>query len=323
MKTGGGATPPADDTRLLALEQVVKELKNQAQRSGVTVGGFSFDSSEDVRAWMAKFGLENLAHLFVDPLSLLALSDSYSVTEDAASAARVLSAKMGETPEITKYRASFLVEIPPILGKKVSASSITTDKQLAAIPKHTDWNTGTGSDGVSDRMSRLLDMGENTCGYEINGKLAGPPNELATKLLSLSRTYWDKVSSWMTLYHSEVGNRSHATKEECWLLVTSCVRTILSEAHMARLPGRNGSPHDMLWGTLQAHAFFASLTAGKIQGHPKVSVILQGHVVDHSTPIALHRALAAQVSELAKSLGAAKGAADRAAAARAKNQANN
>ena len=126
----------------------------------------------------------------------------------------------------------------------------------------------------------------------------------------------------MTLYHSEVGVRSHATKDECWLLVTSCVRTILSEAHMARLPGRNGSPHDMLWGTLQAHAFFISLTAGKIQGHPKVAVILQGHVVDHSTPIALHRALATQVAELAKSVGSVKGNADRAAAARAKQPGN-
>ena len=325
LAMGADSIPsPANEARLAALEQMVKELKNQAQRSGVSIRGFSFDSSEDVRAWMTKHGVEHLVHLFVDPLSLMALSDSYSVTEDAASAARVMSAKMGETPEITKYRASFLVEIPTILGKnRVSSSSIATDKQLAAIPKHTDWNTGTGSDGVADRMARLLDMGETTCGYEIDGKLAGPPHALATKLLTSARNYREKVSSWMTLYHSEVGNRSHATKEECWLLVTSCVRTILSEAHIARLPGRNSSPHDMLWGTLQAHAFFMSLTSGKIQGHPKVSVILQGHVVDHSTPIALYRALEAKVTELSKAVGAAKGNADRAAAARAKNQANN
>ena len=51
-----------------------------------------------------------------------------------------------------KYHASFLVEIPPILGKKVNTSSITTEKQLAAIPKHTDWNTSSGSDGVADRV---------------------------------------------------------------------------------------------------------------------------------------------------------------------------
>lgn len=320
---GGSSIPSVvDDARFTALEKAVKELRNQAQRSGISIMGFSFDSSEDVRVWMAKYGLERLAHLFVDPLSLLALSDSFSASEDAASAARVLSAKINETPDMTKYRASFLVEIPPILGRRVNPTSITTDKQLAAIPKHTDWNTGTGADGVADRMTKLLNLGESSCTYEIENKLAGPPNALATKLLALSRVHWDRISSWMTLYHSEVGVRSHATKDECWLLVTSCVRTILSEAHMARLPGRNGSPHDMLWGTLQAHAFFISLTAGKIQGHPKVAVILQGHVVDHSTPIALHRALATQVAELAKSVGSVKGNADRAAAARAKQPGN-
>ncbi len=308
----------AAESRVTALEQAVKELKNQSQRSGVTImPGYSFDSADDVRVWMAKYGVEQHVHMFVDPLSLLALSDSLSVSEEAASAARVLSAKIGETTDMTKYRASFLVEIPPILGKKMSPSSFTSDKQLAAIPKHTDWNTGTGADGVSDRMTTLLDMGERNCNYQINGTLSGEPNTLATKLLSLSRNHWDRITSWMTLYHSEVGARSHATKDECWLLVTSCIRTILTEAHMARLPGRNGSPHDMLWGTLQAHAFFVSLTAGKIQGHPKVAVILQGHVVDHSTPIALHRALALQVTELTKAVGATRTQADRVAQATA------
>ncbi len=172
---------------------------------------------------------------------------------------------------------------------------------------------------MSDRMSRMLKLGEHSFTYEIDRNLAGPPNLLATKLLALALSQWERVSSWMTLYHSEVAVRSHASKEECWLLVTSCVRTILSEAHMARLPGRSGLPHDMLWGTLQAHAFFISLTSAKIQGHPKIAVILQAHVVDHSTPIALHRTLAAQVAELTQKVGNYKGAADRAIGKQAKN----
>ena len=46
---------------------------------------------------MAKYGVGHLVHWFVDPPSLLALSDSSSATDDAVSAARALSAKMGET----------------------------------------------------------------------------------------------------------------------------------------------------------------------------------------------------------------------------------
>ena len=306
-------TDSSAEARLFALEQTVKELKNQSQRSGVTIAGFTFESPDDVKLWMVKHGIEQFAHLFVNPLSLLALSDSVSLTEDAALAARVQSAKIGETTEMAKYRASFTVEIPPILGKRVTNTSSTpTDKQLAAIPKHTDWNTGTGSDGVSDRMARLLQLGEASIGYAIERNLAGHANLLATKMLALAANQWEKLSSWMTLYHTEIGKRSQATKEECWLLVTSCVRTILSKAHMARLPGRSGLPHDMLWGTLQAHAFFMSLTSAKIQGHPKVAVILQAHVVDHSTPIALYRTLAAQVADLSRAVGSYKGAADRA-----------
>lgn len=308
------ASPGGSASRLIALERAVKELKSQSQRAGVTIGGVTFESPNDAKAWMTKYGVEKLAHLFVDPLSLLALSDSISaVSEDVASAARFQSHKIRETVEMTKYKASFMVEIPPILGKRVNPSTIpATDKQLAGIPKHTDWNTGTGSDGVADRMAKLLQLGEQSLSYEIEKNLEDKPHALATKMLAASASYWDKLSSWMTLYHSEIGVRSHATKEECWLLVTSCVRTILSEAHMARLPGRNGDPHDMLWGTLQAHSFFASLTSAKIQGHPKISVILQSHVVDHSTPIALYRSLATQVEALTKLVGAQKGAMDRA-----------
>jgi hypothetical protein len=167
---------------------------------------------------------------------------------------------------------------------------------------------------VANTKDHLLSqLGEASIGYAIERNLAGPANLLATKLLALASSQWEKLSSWMTMYHSEIGNRSQASKEECWLLVTSCIRTpILSEAHMARLPGRSGLPHDMLWGTLQAHAFFISLTSAKIQGHPKVAVILQAHVVDHSTPIALHKSLVAQVTELTRVVGAYKGAADRA-----------
>ena len=60
---------------------------------------------------------------------------------------------------------------------------------------------------------------------------------------------------------------------------------VLSETRRARLPSANGEAHDKLWGALQAHAFFEDLLANKTQGHPKISVIVQSHQVDHSTPI--------------------------------------
>lgn len=264
MKNNGGFGAPevshlvAAD-RLLSLEQTVKELKNQAQRTGVTINGFTFESPEDVKTWMAKYGVENLTYLFVDPLSLLALSDLVSATEDAGTAARVMSAKINKSPEMTKYPQSWASEITCLPSQR------TRNWQRYQ-------NTPTGTPARVQTacriMMRLLWMGETSCSYAIDQTLADQPHTLATKMLALLLSHWERVSSWMTLYHSEIGVRSHATKEECWLLVTSCVRTILLEAHMARLPGR-AVHRTTCSGEHSKHTRFCLTHFGKDSGAPK------------------------------------------------------
>ena len=115
----------------------------------------------------------------------------------------------------------------------------------------------------------------------------------------------------MTKYYGEIGARSQSRPQECWILVTHCVRRILSEARRVRSPGITGQAQDMVWGALQAHTLFRSILEHKIQGHPKISVILQQHLVDHATPMSSFLALEATVKELQRQVGLHSKAQDR------------
>ena len=67
----------------------------------------------------------------------------------------------------------------------------------------------------------------------------------------------------------------------------------------------------MVWGALQAHALFRSILDHKIQGHPKISVILQQHLVDHATPMSSFLVLETAVKELQRQVGQHSKAQDR------------
>ena len=298
--------------RFEALEKEVAELRGQLRMSGVTVGGFTFDSPSDVRAWLALHGLQGKAYLFVDPLSLLSISDTMAADEKDATQERLNTERIKDgCTEATRYRASFLIEIPPILGKKGDPSTSPNERQLAAIPKYEDWNTGMGRDGVVDRLTDILSEGEMSLSYQINAHLNGPALQLATKMLTLSVSFWEKLGSWMTKYFGEIKARSQSRPQESRILDTHCVRRILSEARKVRAPGKTGQDHDMVWGALQAHALFRSILDHKIQGHPKISVILQQHLVDHATPMSSFLGLEAAVKELQRQVGQQSKAQDR------------
>jgi hypothetical protein len=278
--------PSADDPRLNAIERELMELRGQMRMTGITFGEFTFDSPSEILAWMTKHGVLHKAHLFTDPLSLMSLSDTVADDEETATKSRLDTQRVNDKcVEATRYRASFYLEIPPILGKRGDPATTTNERTLAAVPKYADWDTGKGRDGVSNRLSDLVNEGERTLTYTIQGELTGDPQRLATKMLAQSLLAWEKLSAWMTKYYNEVGARSQSLPQECWILVTHCVRKVLSEARSARSPGKSGKPQDMLWATLHAHAFFQALLDHKIQGHPKISVILQQHLIDHATPM--------------------------------------
>ena len=298
--------------RLETLEKEVAELRGQLRMSGVTVGGFTFDSPADVRAWLGLHGLQGKTYLFVDPLSLLSMSDTMAADEKDATQERLNTERIKDgCTEATRYRASFMIEIPPILGKRGDPTTSPNERQLAAIPKYEDWDTGMGRDGVADRLTDLLSEGDLALSYQINDQLNGPALQLALKMLTLSMSFWEKLGSWMTRYFGEIRARSQSRPQDCWILVTHCVRRILSEAQKARSPGRTGQAHDMLWGALQAHSLFSSILEHKIQGHPKISVILQQHLVDHATPMSSFLTLEATVKELQRQVGQHSKAQDR------------
>ena len=312
QRTAAPLDPPAvADPRVDALIKELIEVRSLIRSTSVSVDGYIFESPESVKAWMTMHGVEGVVNLFVDPISLLSMSDNVAPDEETAAKNRLASSKvLDSSPEMTKYKASFQLEVPPILGKKVDAATVSSDRVLAAVPTYKDWDSGTGRDGVHDRMKTRLNDGYLILKNQIEANLTGEAKLLALAMRSLSFMAWQELGTFMTTYYTEVKTRSQATEAECWILVTHCIRKVLSETRKARLYGVRGLPHEMMWGALKAHAFFEDLLANKIHGHPKISVIVQSHQVDHATPLSLFFDLKAKVEAISKESREAKKSAD-------------
>ena len=298
--------------RFKTLERELVELRAQMRMTGVTFGDFTFDSPTDVLAWMTQHQVLDCVHLFTDPMSLLSMADTVAEDEEAATKSRLAASKANDScVNQTRYQASFYLEVPPLLGKKGNPTDVTKDKALAAVPDYKTWSTGSGADGVNDRLWKLVKEGEKSLGFIMRNQLGGDALRLAQQMLAASKNGWDEIRLWMTSYFLELGQRSSGDEKERWVLVTSCIRTILFEVRGARLPGRSGRPQDMLWGALRAHVFFQALIENTIPGHPKVSVILHQHLVDHATSISAFKKLEVVVNSLKQQVAQNASAADR------------
>lgn len=172
--------------------------------------------------------------------------------------------------------------------------------------------TTLGRDGVKHRLARILQDGYMTNGAAIRRQLSGEGMLVALELLTNSKLFWQELIQWMTNYHTEIVARSKAESKSCWILVTHCVRAMLTLIRGARSIGQRQDPAQMLWGTLQAHRIMAELIDHKFQGHPKISIILHQHLIDNAVPLTRFEEMEKTVAEMAKVVTASKAAADKA-----------
>jgi hypothetical protein len=297
----GVATPDviALRTRVEELAVANQEMRDEASSHSVKMGTVIFTSAMFTHAWAARVCAVDQQPHFLDPISLLSLSDTVKEDEFAASKTRENSTRVQDvSTDHTRLKASFSLEVPPLFGKTSDSSGTRATRALAGVPTYKHWDSGLGYDGVRQKLEIILDDGSARMGQNITQLGNVDTIRVAQQMLTDSRQFWNALILWITTYYTETRNRSNSPPETIWLLVSHCVRVVFAELRHARLSGCSLTSGGMLWGSLQAHRVCKDMMSLRFAGYPKIALILHQHVIDNCTPIAVFNALTKEVEDL-------------------------
>lgn len=301
------------EAKIRTLEDKVSALCSQLDSDIVEIDGRVFKSQDDAGAWLVANGAERYPFLFVDLISLLLMADVIKSDPLETTQQRAASAKVGDSSAMmSNFIGSFDVEVPKLFGKNKDPDTEVSSKALANVPTYEAWNTGTGRDGIKDRLSKLVKEGQKKILAEISLYLRGDAREVAKEMVNNSATYWTTISTWLTTHYLEYLTRSEATEAEVWELITSCMREVFSLFRKARLVGGGGTAAQMFWGTLQCHRVCQELSDSEIKGHPNLAMIINDHLIDNAVPLSRYNKLEAEFQALKKEVATIKGTADKA-----------
>jgi hypothetical protein len=150
---------------------------------------------------------------------------------------------------------------------------------------------------VKDNLLKMIEDGYKRIDLAIESTLRTEAREVAKEMLQKSKYFWNEFCTWINRNYNHTLTRSAASPAEVWSLMTRCIRLVFAELRTARLPGCQSTESSMMWGALHAHAIAKEFIDLNFEGHSKVAVILQQHVIDNTTPLSKYYELHAMVTK--------------------------
>jgi hypothetical protein len=292
-QAGGGtqAAPGSGVTVALLklLEDRIKDLEERLQDKAVTIGVTTFNSQKFTKAWLAaNAGAPGAYIYFMDAHSMLNLA-----MEDASSNAEVLlfqqsATKSGYgTSEEALVGSSFKIELPVIFGRDWDANRMSADSRVLPAMKVPDsWDPEDGYNGGRHRFEREIKEVKATMLRGAANHMQGIGLLAAIKCISTTYAFLDRLAKWISSQFRDLVGRG-GSKEDCWRLISHCVRAIFSDLHAARIAGRgpfmtSDRQLGVVWGCLQAHRVMSEYVDADFASHPRCSHILNLHLQDNA-----------------------------------------
>ena len=278
--------PLETEARFHSVEAQLLELKNQMQAKAVTIGGRTFKSRAEVKAWATLHARAGPSYVFfVDVHSLMALKLGTTL-EDAAADADFESKvrKNGYTTiDEANVASSFSRSLPSFFGKPTPTES----RKLPALKTAEAWEPKTMVDGAREVLDRLLVAAGRELQSVSMDFLQGEGLLVAQSCIQTAVKFVTDLSTWMSREYVELLKRG-GSEVECWGLIAHCVRAVFEDLHEARMPGRG--PHltvedraaSSIWGCFQAHLKMQEFEKMGFAAHPTLSHILNMHLRDHT-----------------------------------------
>jgi len=216
-------------SRLLALEQAMKEIRSNMEGERIEVAGRLFESREQIKAWLKlnAAGTGMFVH-FLDPPGLLNIGSNNHTSNLGVLKFEADAAKAGHTgEEEALVAASFKIEVPSIFGNDSQNREATKDsRELPGVGRFEDWDTGNGYTGA---RYVLLNANEDSRSRMINSassNLTGEAFLVATTMIAESSNFWVTLSTWVSQTYRDLVGRG-GQPADTWRLICQSLPGIL------------------------------------------------------------------------------------------------
>jgi hypothetical protein len=197
---------------------------------------------------------------FLDAHSMLSLASEEADTARAVLSFSHSAVKGGFTPsEEAQVSASFKIAVPAIFrtdpgGSKMSANSRT----LPGMKVFEIWDLDDRYTGAKRNLEEVIPEVKATMLESVSNHLTGLGRVMVMECIVVyNLRFLCKLSDWMTCQYRNLVARG-GIKEECWKLISHCVRAMFRDLHKARIAERGpflggDRATGIVWGSLQAH----------------------------------------------------------------------
>lgn len=298
-----------------AIEQIINRiatLENRYNSKTVGVGGFSFQSLEDVQAFVLSEIPSNRYGYFYDAVSLLTTIRSNNGPAEDSWTQQHRAAQGGykNTAEAL-IAVSFKQDLPGILfGEKQSGKESLFP--LPGAPTYAHWNKNDGVSGVKKVIEDSLDLRVEAIMTSAQGLFRDHPRalNLINACLMASATFIRDLLQFADTLYYELITSTKTKEDDAWYLVSTLIRTVFKELRRARVIAEDPSSSlsdthlcaAYLNGTLHGLQVMKSFTSHGFRHHPSLSPVLNLHVFKTRVPMSMHKELVALVASQQKEI---------------------
>jgi hypothetical protein len=258
----------------------VSVLRARAAGQAVRMGGFIFNSYEELKLFVEEHVPRGNFGLFVDAVSLLHSIDASYVDPDRAVATEAARLKAQYDSQLEmKIASSFRTSYPAVMFRDSSSSTSSAavaegslGPGMATIDK---WDARDGVSGTKFVIQNGVRRLQDSIPFEIREYLMGRAAELAKECFTNSSTFVHHLNTFVDTFYMEMSNAAGFSKKEAWDLVTAVLIKIFSDLRDARaLAQESREPSGFIWATLQAHMTMQRLIKHEFKRDPGLNAIL-------------------------------------------------
>ena len=289
---GGSPSTESEDIESLkkeiqSLRRDLKQLKGDESDESVHIGGVTFHTKEDLRAWMLEHIPDGPFGSFVDFFSLLQQVDfdmnGYETNEEILKSLKLRNDLDISTNSDILALAALRNNIPPLLGRGKTPTSVDRS-QFHAFHSFNEWKSNNNVDGLVQRLPSFLEGAKRAITLDISLRIeAGSvASLLAATCLSTSITFAEGFMTYITNTYEQL-SKAAFSKAKAWALASALGARVCQEVHKdsgALLRSVNmakGSADRenlcvlMLWATFRAHMVMEEYQRLEFKDHPSIA----------------------------------------------------
>lgn len=285
-------TPSGDisqmfESRIRALEDNITLLKARTSGDGVRVGQYSFQSPEELAAWIKTNVKGYRFGYFLDGVSIWEFfyGTQTSLTDFVTGYHQ--TSRIGfKTLYESKVSSSFQNVLPSMLGKGDDVNEFLPGLALAK-----KWDNLDGASGLKYRISRDLPGVSTQVGNNIRASQSSyEAQDLAQQCLNQSVRFVTDLSAFITRFYMELLASKTFSEAQCWSLICRCVKRCFNDMADARVTAKDvldssdalQTATQYLWATLRTHQFMDDYVKANFEDHPSFASVITRFVTNNN-----------------------------------------